>query len=356
MKSNAKSTKLKILVTGGAGFIGSAVIRHLINDTNHSVVNVDKLTYAGNLENLASLKEDKRHVFIKGDICDSSLIISLFAKFKPRAIINFAAESHVDRSIESPRQFIETNIIGTFNLLNSALNVYRKNKNQADYFFKFHHISTDEVYGDLGDSKQLFEEYSSYNPSSPYAASKASSDHLVRSWGRTYNFPYVITNCSNNYGPYQFPEKLIPNTIIKALTGNDISVYGDGSQIRDWLYVDDHIKAIMRVALEANDAESYNIGGYNEIKNIDVVNAICKILDSKVTNKPNSLASFKDLIRYVPDRPGHDTRYAINAEKITNDLNWMPDEDFESGIIKTVQWYIDNQDWWENILNNAHQS
>ena len=347
---------MKILVTGGAGFIGSALIRELLLNADHEIINLDALKYAGNLNSIPSAENYKNYHFELCDICDQHAVDSLFEKYEPNLVMHLAAESHVDRSIESPRQFIETNIIGTFNLLNSALNVYRKNKNQADYFFKFHHISTDEVYGDLGDSKQLFEEYSSYNPSSPYAASKASSDHLVRSWGRTYNFPYVITNCSNNYGPYQFPEKLIPNTIIKALTGNDISVYGDGSQIRDWLYVDDHIKAIMRVALEANDAESYNIGGYNEIKNIDVVNAICKILDSKVTNKPNSLASFKDLIRYVPDRPGHDTRYAINAEKITNDLNWMPDEDFESGIIKTVQWYIDNQDWWENILNNAHQS
>lgn len=345
---------MKILVTGGAGFIGSALVRELLLNTNHKVINLDALTYSGNLNSIPFAESHENYQFEKCDICDYKAVKEIFLRHEPNLIFHLAAESHVDRSIHSPRQFIQTNILGTYNLLDAALNIWRKRQEKANFFFKFHHISTDEVFGDLGMTSDLFNESTSYDPSSPYSASKASSDHLVRAWGRTYGLPYVITNCSNNYGPYQFPEKLIPNTIIKALSGENIPVYGDGSQIRDWLYVGDHIEALLTVAMKSDNFESYTIGGHNELKNIDVVQTICKILDEVFEIKPNSISSFKNLISNVDDRPGHDLRYAIDATKIKNSLKWQPKETFNSGILKTVKWYIDNKDWWEKIKNNSH--
>ena len=344
-----------ILVTGGAGFIGSALIKHIIDNTEHSVVNVDKLTYSGNLESLVTIEKSKNYIFEQVDICNEGELQRVFQENRPDLIIHLAAESHVDRSIDGPSEFIQTNIVGTFNLLEQSKKYWQSLKNNKKENFRFLHVSTDEVYGDLDESTDFFSEDTSYDPSSPYSASKASSDHLVRAWYRTYGLPVLITNCSNNYGPYQFPEKLIPHVILNALEGKNLPIYGDGKQIRDWLYVDDHVLALMNVALNANIGETYNIGGNNEIENIDVVRKVCSILDKLVPNKLNGISSFNELISYVKDRPGHDVRYAINANKIIKDLNWQPQEDFNSGIQKTVEWYLDNKLWCENIKNGSYK-
>ncbi len=345
----------KFLISGGAGFIGSAVIRHIIDNTSHSVVNVDKLTYAGNLDSLASVENDSRYYFEKVDICNSHDIANVLNKHKPDVIMHLAAESHVDRSIDGPSKFIETNIFGTYVLLEQSkeywlgLNDKKKNK------FKFHHVSTDEVYGDLGQNETLFTEKTPYAPSSPYSASKASSDHLVRAWHRTFNLPALITNCSNNYGPYQFPEKLIPLMILNAIEGKPLPVYGNGKQIRDWLYVDDHAKALLLVALEGEIGSTYNIGGNNQIQNIEVVKTLCSILDDLAPSKIDGISHYKQLITNVEDRAGHDLKYAIDATKITKDLNWKPDETFSSGIKKTVEWYLKNINWCDRVKDGSYQ-
>jgi dTDP-glucose 4,6-dehydratase len=344
-----------ILVTGGAGFIGSALVRHIINETQHSVVNVDKLTYSGNLESLEGIEKSKNYIFKKIDICDENELQGVFTKNQPDIVMHLAAESHVDRSIDGPSDFIQTNIIGTFNLLEQSKNYWQSLKGIKKESFRFLHVSTDEVYGDLGGTSDFFSEDTAYDPSSPYSASKASSDHLVRAWYRTYGLPVLITNCSNNYGPCQFPEKLIPHVILNALEGKSLPIYGDGKQIRDWLYVDDHVIALMNVALNAKVGETYNIGGNNEIQNIEVVRKVCDILDKLVPSKLNGISSFNELITYVKDRPGHDLRYAINPNKIIKDLNWGPLEDFDSGIRKTVEWYLDNKIWCENIQNGSYK-
>ncbi|MDB4178050.1 dTDP-glucose 4,6-dehydratase [Gammaproteobacteria bacterium] len=335
----------KILITGGAGFIGSAVIRYLINETPHSVINLDKLTYAGNLKSLASIQDNPRYLFEHDDICNQTALYKIFNEYQPDIVMHLAAESHVDRSIDGPGDFINTNIIGTYTLLEASKNYWNGLETINKSNFRFHHVSTDEVYGDLGPKDNPFTENTPYAPSSPYSASKASSDHLVRAWHRTFGLPIVITNCSNNYGPYQFPEKLIPLIISNALNGKDLPIYGDGKQIRDWLYVDDHARALLHVAVNGNNGETYNIGGHNELKNIEVVNTICNILDELVPPTFNNIKSYKDLVTYIRDRPGHDSRYAINANKIKSDLQWVPSETFESGIRKTVEWYIKNTDW-----------
>ena len=348
---------MKILVTGGAGFIGSAVIRHLINDTNHSVVNVDKLTYAGNLESLASVSDNNRYAFEQVDICDANGIKRVFEQHQPDVVMHLAAESHVDRSIDGPGEFMQTNIMGTYTLLEQARAYWQNLAESRKASFKFHHISTDEVYGDLPHPDEhegelpLFTETTTYKPSSPYSASKASSDHLVRAWHRTYDLPTVITNCSNNYGPYHFPEKLIPLMILNALDGKPLPVYGKGNQIRDWLYVEDHARALVKVAAEGKVGETYNIGGHNEKQNIEVVTTICDILDELVPTN----SSYKELITYVEDRPGHDMRYAIDSTKIKKDLGWVPKETFESGIRKTVQWYLNNQEWCQRVQDGSYQ-
>ncbi len=344
--------KLKFIVTGGAGFIGSSVIRHIINNTKHSVVNIDKLTYAGNLESLKPIENSDRYNYEQIDVCDAAGIKQVFNKYKPDVIMHLAAESHVDRSINSPGEFMHTNIIGTYTLLEQARFYWHNlNGNKRDNF-KFHHISTDEVYGDLNTTDALFTEKTPYAPSSPYSASKASADHLVRSWQRTYGLPTLITNCSNNYGPYQFPEKLIPMIILNALKGENLPIYGNGKQIRDWLYVDDHARALLHVALTGEIGETYNIGGHNEMKNIEVVQIICKILDELVPSKNNDIKKYKQLITYIDDRAGHDIRYAIDATKIANKLNWRPSETFETGILKTVKWYLKNNNWCIHALKN----
>ncbi|MER5109511.1 dTDP-glucose 4,6-dehydratase [Providencia stuartii] len=345
---------MKILVTGGAGFIGSAVIRHIINNTNDTVINVDKLTYAGNLESLTSICEDPRYTFVQADICDSAAITNIFNLHQPDAIMHLAAESHVDRSIDGPSEFIQTNIIGTYTLLEAARQYWNQLPADKKATFRFHHISTDEVYGDLESTTDLFTETTHYAPSSPYSASKASSDHLVRAWQRTYGLPTIVTNCSNNYGPFHYPEKLIPLIILNALEGKPLPVYGNGQQIRDWLYVEDHARALYTVVTEGKIGETYNIGGHNEKANIDVVKTICNILEELVPNKPNNIQSYSDLITYVTDRPGHDLRYAIDATKIKNELNWVPAETFESGLRKTVEWYLGNSKWCESVQNNKY--
>ena len=347
---------MKLLVTGGAGFIGSAVVRHVIENTENEVLNVDKLTYAGNLESLARIAKNPRYTFSQTDICDRASLDELFENFQPDAVMHLAAESHVDRSITGPAAFIETNIIGTYQLLEAARHYWNQldqNKKQA---FRFHHISTDEVYGDLEGTEDLFLETTPYAPSSPYSASKASSDHLVRAWYRTYGLPVVLTNCSNNYGPFHFPEKLIPLVILNALAGKPLPVYGNGTQIRDWLYVEDHARALYKVVTEAAVGETYNIGGKNKKKNIDVVKAICELLEELAPNKPEGLARYEDLITYVTDRPGHDLRYAIDASKIQKDLGWVPQESFETGLRKTVQWYLNNQAWVQHIQSGEYQN
>ena len=347
-------TNKNILVTGGAGFIGSAVIRYLINETNNNVLNIDKLTYAGNLESLASVNDNPRYQFLHADICDKVAMTKAFDDFEPDIVMHLAAESHVDRSIDGPMDFIQTNIIGTYTLLEVARNYWQNLAEDKKSRFKFHHISTDEVYGDLEGTEDLFTEATSYSPSSPYSASKASSDHLVRAWHRTYGLPIVITNCSNNYGPYHFPEKLIPLVILNALDGKPLPVYGDGKQIRDWLYVEDHARALYLVATTAKVGETYNIGGHNEKQNIEVVKKICQILDNLKPREDGD--KYESLITFVKDRPGHDLRYAIDASKINNELGWQPQETFESGIQKTVEWYLSNQDWVNHVKSGEYQN
>ena len=345
-----------ILVTGGAGFIGSAVIRHLINDTVHKVVNVDKLTYAGNLESLISVSDNERYSFEQVDICDAKEIKRVFEQYQPDIIMHLAAESHVDRSIDGPGEFIQTNIVGTYNLLEQARHYWHALEAEKKAQFRFHHISTDEVYGDLEGTDDLFTETTPYAPSSPYSASKASSDHLVRAWQRTFQLPTLITNCSNNYGPFHFPEKLIPLVILNALQGKPLPVYGKGNQIRDWLYVEDHARALVLVATTGEIAETYNIGGHNEKQNIDVVKTICELLEELSPNKPAGVDKYQDLITFVTDRAGHDVRYAIDATKIEKELDWTPQESFESGIRKTVQWYLANQAWCQHIEDGSYQN
>lgn len=346
----------KILITGGAGFIGSALIRHIINKTDHEVVNVDKLTYAGNLESLTSIDSNVRYTFEQVDICDTNEINRVFKEHQPDIIMHLAAESHVDRSIDGPGEFIKTNIIGTYVLLNKARDYWYNLETDKKHNFRFHHVSTDEVYGDLEETDNLFTEDTPYAPSSPYSASKASADHLVRAWRRTFKLPTLITNCSNNYGPYQFPEKLIPLVILNALEGKDLPIYGNGKQIRDWLYVDDHARALLHVALTGEIGETYNIGGHNELKNIEVVKTICRILDELVPSKFYGIEKYEQLITYVADREGHDVRYAIDASKITNKLNWTPDETFATGIKKTIQWYLDNKIWCKKVQDDVYKS
>ena len=341
--------KKKILVTGGAGFIGSAVIRFLLTKTNFQVINVDKLTYAGNLASIQSVSKSNSYSFERVDICNVDRIRSVLLKHQPDAIMHLAAESHVDRSISTPKEFIKTNILGTYVLLDEAIKYWSTLKTAKKNSFVFHHISTDEVYGDLGTVENLFTEDSPYHPSSPYSASKASADHLVRAWGHTYKLPVIITNCSNNYGSHQFPEKLIPRTILNALRGDPLPVYGDGLQVRDWLYVDDHAEALFQVLTCGKVGETYNIGGHNEKTNIAVVRMICDLLDELAANRKVNISSFSELITFVSDRAGHDSRYAIDASKIQKKLDWVPSETFETGLRKTVQWYVENEKWWKKM-------
>jgi len=370
---------MKIIVTGGAGFIGSAVVRHILANTQDTVINLDKLTYAGNTESIPEDLHSERYVFEQVDICDAENVWRVFEQYQPDAIMHLAAESHVDRSIDGPGEFIQTNVVGTYVLLEAARKYWMGLEDDKKKAFRCHHISTDEVYGDLPhpdeligeegsvkgeggktsrltpDTLPLFTEETSYAPSSPYSASKASSDHLVRAWKRTYGLPTVVTNCSNNYGPYHFPEKLVPHIILNALDGKPLPVYGDGSQIRDWLFVEDHARALYKVVTEGVVGETYNIGGHNEKRNIEVVKTICSLLEELVPNKPDGIAKYEDLITYVKDRPGHDVRYAIDASKIADELGWEPIETFESGIRKTVEWYLNNQDWWQRVLSGAYK-
>ena len=351
---------MTIVVTGGAGFIGSAVVRHLINDTKHRVINVDKLTYAGNLASLQAIEDNERYVFEKVDICDDSAVKQIFENYQPDIIMHLAAESHVDRSIDGPGEFVQTNVVGTYVLLEQARMYYASLDDDKKQRFRFHHISTDEVYGDLPhpdeisspDNLPLFTETTAYAPSSPYSASKAASDHLVRAWLKTFKLPTVLTNCSNNYGPFHFPEKLIPLVILNAIAGKALPIYGKGNQIRDWLYVEDHARALVLVATEGKIGETYNIGGHNEKQNIEVVHTICEILDEL---KPKSNSSYKEQMTFVKDRPGHDMRYAIDASKIAKELNWTPQESFETGIRKTVKWYLENEKWWKAVQDGSYQ-
>jgi len=345
---------MNILVTGGAGFIGSAVVRLLIAETDHTVVNVDKLTYAGNLDSLADVDSNDRYHFEQVDICDRGLVEKLFETYQPDAVMHLAAESHVDRSITGAADFINTNINGTFVLLEAARKYWTNLDDNKQSKFRFHHISTDEVYGSL-DNGGMFTEETAYDPSSPYSASKAASDHLVRAWHRTYGLPVLLTNCSNNYGPYQFPEKLIPLIILNAMQGKSLPIYGEGNQIRDWLYVDDHARALYKVVLEGTVGQTYNIGGHNEKTNLEVVTTICGILDELVPEHPEGVSKYVDLITHVADRPGHDLRYAIDATKIDKDLNWSPAETFETGLKKTIDWYLQNSTWCQRVQDGSYQ-
>ena len=346
---------MKIMVTGGAGFIGSAVIRHIISDTEHQVVNVDKLTYAGNLGSLGSVSDSERYAFEQVDICEDAAVTDVFTKHKPDVLMHLAAESHVDRSIDGPGEFIQTNIVGTYTLLEAA-RAYRSQLSDDDKDkFRFHHISTDEVYGDLEGFEDLFREDTPYAPSSPYSASKAGSDHLVRAWGRTFGLPILVTNCSNNYGPFHFPEKLIPLVILNALKGNPLPVYGKGNQVRDWLFVDDHARALIEVVTNGVIGETYNIGGHNEKQNIEVVRTVCRLLDELRPSEHAHVDRYEELITFVKDRPGHDVRYAIDASKIERELGWRPQETFESGLRKTVEWYLNNEAWWQAVLDGSYQ-
>ena len=348
---------MKIIVTGGAGFIGSAVVRHIINNTIDEVINVDKLTYAGNLESLSSINKDDRYIFEKVDICNRAELDRVFSTYKPDAVMHLAAESHVDRSITGPSDFIQTNIVGTYTLLEATRAYWNTLADDAKKAFRFHHISTDEVYGDLPHPDEqdgplpLFTETTSYAPSSPYSASKASSDHLVRAWLRTYGLPTIVTNCSNNYGPYHFPEKLIPLVILNALEGKALPIYGKGDQIRDWLYVEDHARALYKVVTQGQVGETYNIGGHNEKQNLEVVQTICNILDALVPKD----TPYAEQITYVTDRPGHDRRYAIDSTKMSKELNWQPQETFETGLRKTIEWYLANQNWCQNVQDGSYQ-
>ena len=341
------------IVTGGSGFIGTNFIRFMLdNGFADRIINLDKLTYAGNPQNLLEYDNDKRYAFAQGDICDQELVQELFILHKPDVVVNFAAESHVDRSIDGPGDFVKTNISGTYVLLQEALRYYRSLNNDQQSRFRFHHISTDEVFGSL-EEDGFFTEETSYDPSSPYSASKAASDHLVRAWQRTYGLPVIISNCSNNYGPYQFPEKLIPLMIINCLNEKPLPVYGTGENIRDWLFVDDHCDAIHTIIEKGEIGETYNIGGNNEIQNIDIVKTICNLLDN--IRPSENLKSYQELITFVKDRPGHDFRYAIDSSKLQNKLGWTPKETFEMGIRKTIDWYLDNKTWWQDIQNNTYQ-
>lgn len=345
---------MKFLVTGGAGFIGSAVVRELINETDHEVVNLDKLTYAGNLDSLSGVSGNSRYTFLQADICDASSINTVFEEHQPDVVMHLAAESHVDRSIDGPAEFIQTNVVGTAVLLEAARNYWKglkKSNPEKAQNFRFHHVSTDEVYGDLEETRGLFTEDTPYAPSSPYSASKAGSDHLVRSWHRTFGMPTLVTNCSNNYGPYHFPEKLIPLMILNALAGKPLPVYGDGQQVRDWLYVEDHARALIKVALEGEVGSTYNIGGHNEKTNLEVVETLCDLLQELVPNDH----LYRDLITFVTDRPGHDLRYAIDAGKIEKELGWTPRETFETGLRKTVCWYLENTDWWKRVQDGTYR-
>ncbi len=344
---------MRILITGGAGFIGSALIRHLLNHTEHQVLNLDKLTYAGNLESLASVAANPRYRFVQADIADSTAVSRALDEFQPDAIMHLAAESHVDRSIDGPAAFIQTNIVGTYALLEATRSYWMQLEPVRKAAFRFHHISTDEVYGDLHGADELFTERTPYAPSSPYSASKAASDHLVRAWQRTYGLPVLLSNCSNNYGPYHFPEKLIPLVILNALDGKPLPVYGNGQQVRDWLYVEDHARALLKVVSEGKVGETYNIGGHNEQKNLHVVESICALLDELAPRQ--SGGSYKEQISFVSDRPGHDLRYAIDASKIERELGWKPEETFASGLRKTVHWYLDNLDWCRRVQDGSYQ-
>jgi dTDP-glucose 4,6-dehydratase len=346
---------MKVLITGGAGFIGSTLIRHMINDLNYAIVNVDKLTYAGNLESLIDIEDNQNYSFEQTDICDSSSIAAIFEHHQPDSVIHLAAETHVDRSIDGPSEFIQTNVVGTYVMLDAARQYWLSLSAEKKDKFRFLHISTDEVYGDLYGTDDLFKETTPYSPSSPYSASKASSDHLVRAWNRTYGLPILITNCSNNYGPHQFPEKLIPLVILNAVAGKPLPIYGEGNQIRDWLYVEDHAKALVKVLRNGVSGETYNIGGHNQKTNLEVVKTICSFLDELIPNHPNNIRSYSELITHVKDRPGHDMKYAIDASKILHDLEWKPKETFESGVRKTVQWYLDNEQWWSRVQDGSYK-